>query len=1262
MIFYSTINSNKDELLVENFFKLIDLGAKTEEILVLVQNGRKKKKLADKIKKNFKEGNIGNLNIFSFFGLARNFIEKNYPLVENIIKDPNAQVFSHLCGLEVSQYIFKNCIKEVEFKGYNSKVNLLHQLFRRYSLIVQNALNEEDIKFREQILKESYADDVAKAIKLYKLKTLNLRAFDYLRQVGIFEYLYKNVKNPYKYVIVDDADEITPACFEYLKYIKKDIKEFIIAQDPFGSSRLGYLSATHIDFEKFLDQKALDKRENNKKNQVAQELFNSIKNKKPIALKDAAIKSFIKRDEMIDFTINEIQNLVNNKVKPSEIAVITPCADEFLKYQFKQINQEVFFLSGSEKLNQNPQIATIVEILKIINCEKFYLSPFVLKNILLETLKLETNDALEISQGYREENYEFKKDIKEFLQEVENPTIKEFLELCEKIKEKKLSEQLYEISAKYIAKKQENQGAILKLNKLFKQISDFEEVFGDDFDKLKLIEQIENTIISENPLSEEEIPENAIIISTAQKLIDSEIKVKHLFLIDTSNSNWIKQDIGMLYNSWVFQKNWEKPTFELKDNLDLTLDRTARILYKLYLCKSEKIYLYSSIYDTQGIENFGAIDKFFLGETKNKEENLVQKITPRDDQKPVLEYKKGKMAVSAVAGSGKTTIMLVLILKLLEGEIIKDLKSENIFVLTFMESAARNFRERIKQAYPDMVEMPQISTIHGLCLKILKENNNYSFVNLDNDFEIVDENKRREILLSIFSNLGHDLGKIDLYDRAISEFKNEGSNFDTIKSPSFKSIFKAYDAIMKENNLIDYDDLLALALRLLEENESVREYYQNLAKIIIEDEAQDSSPIQQEIIKILGGKWGNIVRCGDVNQAITATFSNSDVKGFKKFIKENYNVEMNKSQRCGVEIINLANETIDYAKQVAPEAFLDVKMHPVEGKNSTNKDAISLKVFENEKEEKDFILNEIKNIKKKYPEKSIGVLTRSNWALNNWAEFLEGNYIKTAKNFDTLNNNLVFRVVLAIFSFICDPKHKKTLLESLEILLDLPQYQGEREILTFAKNEDFLSQNGEKYQLWWDLKYFLCKNSPTPMELVLEIGNYYFKNTLENSNIAMVYTVVENLYKTQKTFEATVLRMREIANKINKSVNFFKEEKQTQNEQEVRIMTLHKAKGDEFDFVFIPELSVDNLALKNEDVELKENTKFLRAIKTNPKSEEELRQEIADENFRLLYVGITRAKLKLYISCAKTYKVYKKDRKTRPSDILETKGEDYGHV
>ena len=125
-------------------------------------------------------------------------------------------------------------------------------------------------------------------------------------------------------------------------------------------------------------------------------------------------------------------------------------------------------------------------------------------------------------------------------------------------------------------------------------------------------------------------------------------------MLDATSENWLKQDIGPLYNAWVMQKSWDKDTFELVDNINLTKDRTARILYKLYLL-GENITLYKSVYDSLGQENLGGIDKYF----KNKveiSEKPQSPIIPRPDQQAVLDYKGGLMSVSATAGSGKTTI------------------------------------------------------------------------------------------------------------------------------------------------------------------------------------------------------------------------------------------------------------------------------------------------------------------------------------------------------------------------------------------------------------------------------------------------------------------------------------------------------------------------------------------------------------------------------------------------------------------------------
>ena len=97
-------------------------------------------------------------------------------------------------------------------------------------------------------------------------------------------------------------------------------------------------------------------------------------------------------------------------------------------------------------------------------------------------------------------------------------------------------------------------------------------------------------------------------------------------------------------------------------------------------------------------------------------------------------------------------------------------------------------------------------------------------------------------------------------------------------------------------------------------------------------------------------------------------------------------------------------------------------------------------------------------------------------------------------------------------------------------------------------------------------------------------------------------------------------------------------------------MTLHKSKGDEFDYVFIPEMTQDNLCLDVAKYKLKENSKFVQKVKKDPKSEIELKTEIVEENYRLAYVGITRAKKKLLISSAKNYKFF---ARVQPKEIRE---------
>ena len=254
----------KEELLVEKYVELINSGVKPSEVLVLVQNSTAKKKFSEKVLKKIKVNALERLNVQSFFSVVYNTIVDNWCFIENSIASDKSFILPNLVGLEVSQFLLKDILKNFQVKGYNSKKSLLHQIFRRYSLIVQNNLSQEQVRERSKILKESFGEDAEFIIKKLLSSTLRTRSLDYLRQILVFNYVYNNTDyfKDIKYLLVDDADEITPVCFEFIKYLKPQLKDWIICLDSMGSSRCGYLSAdTSIDYKlsKLFEEDIIDK-------------------------------------------------------------------------------------------------------------------------------------------------------------------------------------------------------------------------------------------------------------------------------------------------------------------------------------------------------------------------------------------------------------------------------------------------------------------------------------------------------------------------------------------------------------------------------------------------------------------------------------------------------------------------------------------------------------------------------------------------------------------------------------------------------------------------------------------------------------------------------------------------------------------------------------------------------------------------------------------------------------------------------------------
>ena len=1255
----------RTKILVDKYLELISVGVKPSEILVLVQNSTLKKQFSDKVLEKISVNAIEKLNIHSFFSIVYNTLIENWCFLENAIPGDKHYILPNLVGLEVSQFLLKDILKKVEVKGYNSKKSLLHQIFRRYSLIVQNNLTNEEVKERSKILKESFAEDAEIIIKRLLSSTLKSRSLDYLRQTLIFNHVYKHTdyfKN-IKYLLVDDADEMTPVCFDFIKYLKPQLKDWIICFDSLGSSRCGYLSAdTSIEcklrtvFEEDVvsDYETLPHGEGTCEDAQSlsnifpqgEIIFSNILENKHERLENFTLTSLSKRAEILDYTIEKIQKLFKKNVLPKDITIITPLQDDMLHFTLREnLKCNLLFLSGSEKLIDNQLVKASLNILKLML--GLEISEMDLRVILADYVGIPIKYCHKILEVYKQSGL-----IPAMKLDFYDSNYQKFYEAFESGKEKvengkcKLSNAVYEMFYKVVTYVDETK--INKFNFFIKQLKDFESVLGwkNVIERAnEIIVQIENSIIAENPSSTLEIKDDDLIVATPQKIIDNKISTKYQFWLDVSHSDWVKNDTGPLYNAWVMQADWTKDEYTIEDDIFLSKQKTARILRKLLLLAKNHIWACSSLFDPTGAENLGGIEDYLAGGDDNEiiEEKKIFKIIPRDDQKPVLEYKKGSMAISAVPGAGKTTILLALIIKLINRGVVPT----NIFVLTYMDSAARNFRERIKNMCPNSNTLPNISTIHGLALKILKENSNYERLNLSSDFDICDDTQRMRIIKGIVGKFTKT--EMEEFDRAISVLKLQEGNIDTPSSDKkiekFKTFFKEYQAQLREGNLIDYDDILIMSVKLLEQNSDILEYYQNICEYIIEDEAQDSSGVQQKLIGLLSGKHKNLIRCGDINQAITTTFSNADVEGFRAFIKNaDTTVEMNHSQRCTQDVMTLANNLVDFGNGILPKAFFTSYMQGVKGKNPESENAIYSKIFENSFAERNFVLKEIKNILTRNKDATIGILLRNNFQVANWTHFINDAGLKTITRSESLGQKGVFNTIYSILKFIQNPFDNEVLVSTYETLSDLGFYRQRLQLEIRNSETPFIEKDGDDIestslsQFLWDMQYWLNSSTLPLEELVIRIGLFYYTSDIEKSNVYLIATLVKRLNASGK-FDLTLQRLEELSKKPSLSgFKFFSEEEDKDAAKgKVQIMTLHKSKGDEFEYVFLPEMAEKNLSIDVNQAKLKASSLFMEDVKSfNPsykrKSELELKEFNSEESLRLLYVAVTRAQKKLFIT------------------------------
>ena len=357
---------------------------------------------------------------------------------------------------------------------------------------MQNNLTDDEVEWRSRILKESFADDAKAALKKLLKKTLALRDFDYLRQGLVFNYICKNTdyfKN-IKYLIVDDGDEITPLCFDFIKHLAPQLKEQFIAFDKKGASRTGYLSADRTavwEFEKLFKEPVIAIDSETKLRFDAENIFRNTTEDKTEVLENFSLQSPSKRAKMIDMAVNQIHSLLKEKVKPSEIAVVTPVIDEMLRFSLKErlnSHTNLMFLSGNEKLIQNPLVLSVLTIMKL-NCGmKDRLTSFDLRIIISNFLEIPVKYCREILDTFdrTKEIIDFEFPYSDYTEKY-----KKFLEIVNSQAQnnKKLSLQALEIYENLVELKTFDAQILNKFNFFIKQLQEFENVFKEEFKKRK---------------------------------------------------------------------------------------------------------------------------------------------------------------------------------------------------------------------------------------------------------------------------------------------------------------------------------------------------------------------------------------------------------------------------------------------------------------------------------------------------------------------------------------------------------------------------------------------------------------------------------------------------------------------------------------------------------------------------------------------------------------------------------------------------------
>jgi len=631
---------------------------------------------------------------------------------------------------------------------------------------------------------------------------------------------------------------------------------------------------------------------------------------------------------------------------------------------------------------------------------------------------------------------------------------------------------------------------------------------------------------------------------------------------------------------------------------------------------------------------------------------ILGKLNPQ--QKKAVMCTEGPLLVFAGAGSGKTRVITNRIAYLIAE---KGVKPENILAVTFTKKASGEMLERIKSLlkdlHRDVTDLPMIGTFHSIGATFLRQK--AKEVGLLHNFSIYDSDDSENLIKEIMLEMKIDIKQIR--PKAIAHFIEAAKN-DMVTPAQFPNhfggyieditaqVYPAYQEQLKAQNSVDFGDLLFLAVKMLEENEEVRKYYQDKYKYILIDEYQDTNNAQYRFAKLLSEKHQNLCVVGDDDQGIYA-WRGADIKNIQSFEKDFKNVtviKLEQNYRSTKNVIEAAVSVIQQNNQrVVKNLWTD----------NNQGETITVYQARDQEEEAEYVVENIRHLRDlMMPLSNVAVLYRTNYQSRAIEEAMlkEGIPYKLVGGFRFYERKEV-KDVISYLRFIYNLKDELSLSrilnvptrkmgpKAVKLLHELakqcsctigeflvgafavlnPEYKHLCDIKESSMSKiSGLEAEFEKLKFVLNLfgmLYFQAKDKDVLelIDIILERTKYiqWFDDGTEQSDMKKEnITELKNVaYTYVSKFGKQSLEM--FLNEIN-LIEQEQDKNQDGSGNYVNLMTLHSSKGLEFDYVFLIGMEEGLL----------------------PHSRAFMEEKELEEERRLCYVGITRAKQKLYLTFA----------------------------